>query len=147
MKTTIMSTPRLIHIMLMTLLLLAPSYVLAQEHGHRPGSEGAATKQIQGMIQQMGGMMEHMVDRIESGPMTSEHTKQMGDMMGHRAEMMHKLGGMMDNATAGAGKPGSALMGPEMSQQMTTMMERMTDMHKRMMGMMPTSAAPQPDKK
>ena len=73
------------------------------------------------MMSQMGGMMEHMVDRIQAGPLTPEHTKQMGEMMGQMAGMMQKLSGMT---------------GAEAPQQMAPMMERMTEIHKRMMSMM-----------
>jgi hypothetical protein len=43
----------------------------------------------------MGGMMQHMSERIQAGPMTPEQTKQMGEMMGHMGEMMNKMSGMM----------------------------------------------------
>jgi anion-transporting ArsA/GET3 family ATPase len=90
-------------------------------------------REIHGMMYQMGGMMEHMVDRIQAAPLTPEQTKQMGEMMGHMADMMQKLSGMT---------------GSEAPQQMAPMMERMTEMHKRMMSMMAVPpAAPQQDKK
>ena len=63
--------------------------------------------QIEGMMQQMGGMMEYMVDRIQAGSLTPEQTKQMGEMMGHIAEMTNHLASMMSGAVGG----------PEMPQQ------------------------------
>ncbi len=85
--------------------------------------------QLNGMMQQMGGMMEHMAARIQAGPLTSDQTKQMSAVMGHIAEMMNNLYGMK---------------GEETPQQMLNMLERMTDMHKRLMVVL---AGPEPGKK
>jgi len=105
------------------------------------GDAGSAM-QIEGMMQQMGGMMEYMVDRIQAGSLTPEQTKQMGEMMGHIAEMTNHLASMMSGAAGG----------PEMPQQMATMLAQMTAMQKRMISLMaePQStppAAPPQDKK
>lgn len=105
------------------------------------GDAGSAM-QIEGMMQQMGGMMEYMVDRIQAGSLTPEQTKQMGEMMGHIAEMTNHLASMMSGAVGG----------PEMPQQMATMLAQMTAMQKRMISLMaePQStppAAPPQDKK
>ena len=120
-------------------LVCTPGFILAQgggSPGHwqlHPKPERGSMRAIHGMMSQMGGMMEHMVDRIEAGPLTPEQTKQMGEMMGHMADMMQKLSGMT---------------GSEVPQQMAPMLERMTEMHKRMMSMMAVPpAAPQQDKK
>jgi hypothetical protein len=90
-------------------------------------------REIHGMMSQIGGMMEHLVDRIQAGPMTPEQTKQMGEMMGHMASMMQKLADMKS---------------ADVPHQMVPMMEQMTAMHKQMMGMMaPPPPASQSDKK
>jgi tryptophanyl-tRNA synthetase len=81
--------------------------------------------QMEGMMQQMGGMMEHMADRIQAGPMTPEQTKQMSEVMRHIADMINNSYGMR---------------GAETPQQILNMMERMTEMHKRLMSVI---AAPQ----
>src|SRR4029453_3680765 len=94
-----------------------------------------------GMMQQMGGMMQHMADRIQIGPMTPEETKQMGEMMGQMADMMKKLwgmmgGGMMSGGMTSSGGQTGSTMGADTPQQMQSMMERMTEMHNRLSGMM-----------
>ena len=126
-RTTVKSQ-RTSRVVVMLLLLIAPGFALAQGGGsshwqlHGPPSpERGSMREIHGMMSQMGGMMEHMVDRIQAGPLTPEHTKQMGEMMGQMAYMMQKMSGMT---------------GAEAPQQMAPMMERMTEIHKRMMSMM-----------
>jgi hypothetical protein len=94
------------------------------------GDAGSAM-QIEGMMQQMGGMMEYMVDRIQAGSLTPQQARQMSEMMGHIAEMTNHLASMMSGAVGG----------PEMPQQMAAMLERMTAMQKQMISLM---AAPQP---
>ena len=129
-------------------LVCTPGFALAQGGSgghwllHDPRGQGPAWRskdwsgntgsamQIEGMMQQMGGMMEYLVDRIQAGSLTPEQTKQMGEMMGHIAEMTNHLASMMSGAVGGT----------EMPQQMATMLERMTAMQKRMISLM---AAPQ----
>jgi hypothetical protein len=76
---------------------------------------------LDAMQQQMGGMLEHMADRIQAGPMTPEQTKQMSEVMRHIADMINNSYGMR---------------GAETPQQILNMMERMTEMHKRLMAVM-----------
>ncbi len=119
------------------ILVGAPGFALAQGggdhwrlHNTSPSSaERGSAMQLHGMMQQMGGMMEHMAARIQAGPLTSDQTKQMSAVMGHIAEMMNNLYGMK---------------GEETPQQMLNMLERMTDMHKRLMVVL---AGPEPGKK
>ena len=77
--------------------------------------------QMDGMLQQMSGMMEHIAARIQAGPMTPEQTKQMSEVMRHIADMINNAYGMR---------------GAETPQQILNMMERMTEMHKRLMAVM-----------
>ena len=128
-----MHSKRVMCMTVMAIYLLAPGFALAQGGGGghlqfhgTPSPERGSMREIHGMMSQMGGMMEHMVDHIQTGPMTPEHTKQMGEMMGHMASMMQKLADMKS---------------ADVPQQMVPMMEQMTTMYKRMLGMM---AAPQP---
>lgn len=122
------------------LLLSAPGFALAagggggsdhwRLHSTRPTLfEQGARMQLRGMMQQMGGMLEHMAARLQAGPLTSEQTKQMSEVMGHIAEMMNTLYGMQ---------------GEETPQQMLTMLERMTAMHKQLMVVLagPESGSP-----
>jgi hypothetical protein len=145
---------------ILIVLICTPGFALAQGGGpshwllHDPKGQGPAWRskdwkgdagsamQIEGMMQQMGGMMEYLVDRLQAGSLTSEQIKLMGEMMGHIAEMTNHLASMMSGAVGG----------PEMPQQMATMLERMTAMQKQMVGLMaaPQSAplaAPPQDKK
>ena len=142
---------------MLMILVCTPGFALAQAQGatghwllHDPKGQGPAWKskdwsgnvgsamQIEGMMQQMGGMMEYLVDRIQAGSLTPAQTKQMGEMMGHIAEMTNHLASMMSGAVGG----------PEMPQQMATMLERMTAMQKQMISLMaaPQSAPPQEKK-
>ena len=96
-----MNVRRMMMVVVLTGLGLAPVLAAAQGPGHQMGMRGGmgpdsgSRMQMQGMMQQMGGMMQHMADRIQVGPITPEETKQMGEMMGQMADMMNKLSGMM----------------------------------------------------
>lgn len=132
-------------------LVCTPGFILAQGGGSpthwqlHPKPERSSTMQMQGMMQQMGGMIEHMAARIQAGPLTPEQGKQMSELMVHIADMTNHLAWMISGGPAGAG---GAMTGPDMPQQMATMMERMTEMHKRMMSLIAVPAsAPQKDKK
>jgi hypothetical protein len=100
--------------------------------------------QMQGMMQQISGLMEHMAARIQAGPLTPEQATQMSEAMVNMADMMNHLLWMSSGGTAGASGPGGAMTSANMPQQMTMMLERMTEMHKRMMAIM---AVPKQDKK
>ncbi|HEY7493564.1 MAG TPA: hypothetical protein VIH59_20950 [Candidatus Tectomicrobia bacterium] len=146
-----MNVQRVVRVVVLTMLMLTPVFATAQQmgpgremgmHGGM-GAESGAMRQMQGMIHQMGGMLAHMVDRIEAGPVTPDETKQMGEMLGQMADMMNKLSGMMSGSMTGPSGQSGGMMGSDMLQQMLGMLERMTEMHKRMMGL-GTMAAPQP---
>lgn len=109
-----------------------------------PRPERGSTLQMQGMMQQISGLMEHMAARIQAGPLTPEQATQMSEAMVNMADMMNHLLWMISGGTAGASGPGGAMTSANMPQQMTMMLERMTEMHKRMMAIM---AVPKPEKK
>src|SRR5262245_32545475 len=99
------------------------------------GDAGSAM-QIEGMMQQMGGMMEHMAARVQAGPLTPEESKQMAELMQRITDMTSHIAWMMGGGT-------SVL---DMSQQMATMTEQITEAHKRVMSLMAASMpAPQKD--
>src|SRR5882724_5236410 len=95
-----MNTRRMMMVAVMTMLIIAPGFALAQGPGRQMGMRGGmgpdsgSMMQMQGMMQQMGGMMEHMADRIQAGPMTPEQTKQMSEVMRHIADMINNSYGM-----------------------------------------------------
>jgi hypothetical protein len=104
--------------------------------------------QLQGMMQQMGGMLEHIATRIQAGPMTPEQTKEVGELMGHIAEMTNHLAWMMGGGKPGTGRPDDPMAGRDMPQQMAAMMERITQMYKRVAAMtVPSQPASPSDKK
>ena len=118
----------------LSVMVCTPGFALAQGGGdhwrlHPPTQTSpsrGSTMQMEGMLQQMGGMLEHMAARLQAGPMTPEQTTQMGEVMGHIAEMLNTSYGMK---------------GAETPQQILTMMEQMTAMHKRLMRVMALSQA------
>src|SRR5438128_11516530 len=87
-----MNTRRMMMVAVMTMLIIAPGFALAQGPGRQMGMRGGmgpdsgSMMQMQGMMQQMGGTMQHMAERIQAGPMTPEQTHQMGEMRGERDE-------------------------------------------------------------
>jgi hypothetical protein len=93
--------------------------------------------QMQGLMQQMGGMMEHMAARINAGPLTPEESKQMAELMRRITDMTNHLTWMMNGGT-------SVL---DMSQQMATMTEQITEVHKRVMSLIAASMPASPKDK
>jgi hypothetical protein len=126
-------------------LVWTPGFALAQGatghwllHNPQSSPDRGSTMQMQGLMQQMGGMMEHMAARVQAGPLTPEESKQMAELMRRITDMTNHLTWMMDGGT-------SVL---DMSQQMATMTEQITEVHKRVMSLMVAAkpASPQ-DKK
>ena len=74
-------------------------------------ADRGSTMQMQGLMQQMGGMMEHMAERVKAGPLTPEESKLMAELMQRITDMNNHIAWMM------AG--GTSVM--DMSQQMATM--------------------------
>jgi hypothetical protein len=123
----------------LVVLLWTPGFALAQGatghwlfHNPRPSPDRGSTMQMQGLMQQMGGMMEHMAARVQAGPLTPEEAKQMAELMQRITDMVNHLTWMMGGGT-------SVL---DMSQQMATMTEQITETHKRVMSLMAASKPP-----
>lgn len=109
-----------------------PSHLLLHDsRGRGPADrvDRGSTMQMQGLMQQMGGMMEHMAARVQAGPLTPEESKQMAELMQRITDMTSHIAWMMSGGT-------SVL---DMSQQMATMTEQLTEAHKRVMSLMAAS--------
>ena len=80
-------------------LMVTPGFALARGGGGshdwllQPRStspDRGATGQRQGLIHQMGAMIEHRATQLQAGPVALEQTKQMREMRGHIAGMMQQ---------------------------------------------------------
>ena len=134
----------------LVVLVWTPGFALAQgatghwllhdSRGRGPADRGdrGSTMQMQGLMQQMGGMMEHMAARVQAGSLTPEESKQMAELMQRITDMTNHLSWMMGGGTSDMNMP----------QQMATMTEQLTAVHKRLMSLMAVSKpASQKDKK
>ena len=120
----------------LVVLVWTPGLALAQGatghwllHSTRPSPDRGSTMQMQGLMQQMGGMMEHMAARVQAGPLTPEESKQMAELMQRITDMTNHLTWMMGG--------GTSVM--DMPQQMATMTEQLNEVHKRVMNLIATS--------
>lgn len=121
---------------ILVVLVWMPGFALAQGatghwllHSPRPSPDRGSTMQMQGLMRQMGGMMEHMAARVQAAPLTPEESKQMAELMQRITDMTSHIAWMMSGGT-------SVL---DMSQQMATMTEQLTEAHKRVMSLMAAS--------
>jgi hypothetical protein len=135
----------------LVVLVWTPGFALAQgggsshwllhdSRGRSPADrpDRGSTMQMQGLMQQMGGMMEHMAARVQAGPLTPEESKQMAELMQRVTDMTTHLTWMMGGGTSVI----------DMPQQMATMTEQLTEVHKRVMSLIATAKpAAQKDKK
>ena len=115
-------------------------WLLHDSRGRSPAdrADRGSTMQMQGLMQQMGGMMDHMAARVQAGPLTPEESKQMAELMQRITDMTNHLTWMMGG--------GTSVM--DMPQQMATMTEQITEVHKRVMSLIVTTKpAAQKDKK
>jgi hypothetical protein len=109
-------------------LVSSPGVAMAQgrRHGMGPqdgrGHESGSLQQLEPVLQQMGGLMEHMAERIKAGPLTPDQTLQLSKMMEQLANMMTKLGGGM--------------LGSDTATQLEGMRTRLTEMQKGFAGLM-----------
>ncbi len=82
----------------LVVLALPPGRALAQGHRHgmgMPDSGGhnsGARQQLEPVLQQMGGLMEQMAERIKAGPLTPDQTLHLSMLMEQMAGMITKLG-------------------------------------------------------
>ena len=104
-------------------LLLSPGVALAQGRRHGMGTqdgrghESGSLQQMEPVLQQMGGLMEHMAERSTAGPLTPDQILQLSRTMEQLASMMTKLGGGM--------------LGSDTATQLEGMRTRLTEMQKR----------------
>src|SRR5712691_3498401 len=90
------------------MLMVGPRAMHAQGRGHRFGSEGSAgcqTSPLQSMepqMQQMGGLMQQMAERIKAGPLTPDQALHLSGMMEQMATMMSKMAAGIPGADTGA---------------------------------------------
>ena len=113
---------------MMGALMLSLGVALAQGHRHGMGAqdsrgrESGSLQQIEPVLQQMSGVMEHMAERIKAGPLTPDQTLQLNRMMEQLASMMTKLGGGM--------------LGSDTATQLDGMRTRLTEMQKELTALM-----------
>jgi len=83
------------------------------------GSNVVARQLLMDLMQQMGGMMQHLGEVLASGQMAPGRIKQMGDVMKQMGSLMGGMGGM------GGGSMGPMPMPvPEMAKMMEPMTGR-----------------------
>ncbi len=107
---------------MLAVLVSSPGFALAQGRGRRMGMgdsmghDRGAVKQIEPLMQQMGGLMQQMAERIKAGPLTPDQTLQLSAMMEQLATMMTRLA--------------SGTLGSDTATQLDGMMARLTEMQK-----------------
>jgi hypothetical protein len=117
-----MDVRRLLIGAILAVLVASPGFALAQGRGRRMGMgdsmghEKGAMRQIEPVMQQMGGLIQQMAERIKAGPLTPDQTLQLSAMMEQLATMMTRLA--------------SGTLGSDMATQLDGMMVRMTEMQK-----------------
>src|SRR5215831_9031377 len=127
----------------LAVLVSSPGFALAQGRSRRMGMgdsmshDRGSMRQIEPLMQQMGGLMQQMAERIKAGPLTPDQTLQLSGMMEQLATMMTRLS--------------TGMLGSDTATQLDSMGARMTEMQKGLAALMtvprPASqAAPQPTK-
>ena len=107
---------------ILAVLVSSPGFALAQGRNRRMGMgdsmshDRGSMRQIEPLMQQMGGLMQQMAERIKAGPLTPDQTLQLSAMMEQLATMMTRLA---------SGTPGS-----DTATQLDGMMTRMAEMQK-----------------
>ena len=128
---------------ILAVLVSSPGVALAQGHSRRMGMgdgmghDKGSMKQIEPLMQQMGGLMQQMAERIKAGPLTPDQTLQLSAMMEQLATMMTRLS--------------DGMLGSKTATQLNGMMARMIEMQKGLTALMLVSppasqAAPRPEK-
>src|SRR6266446_6371457 len=113
---------------ILAVLVSSPGFALAQGRSRRMGmgdSMGQAKgsmKKREPLLQQMGGLMQQMAERIKAGPLTPDQSLQLSAMMEQLATMMSKLS--------------SGTLGSDTATQLEGMMARLTEMQKRLAALM-----------
>ena len=107
---------------ILAVLVSSPGFALAQGRSRRMGMgdsmghDQGSMKQIEPLLQQMGGLMQQMAERIKAGPLTPDQTLQLSAMMEQLATMMTRLA--------------SGTLGSDTATQLDGMMARLTEMQK-----------------
>jgi hypothetical protein len=109
-------------VILVTLATLVggPGDVLAQGHGHRMGAGGdmghqrSALQALEPQMQQLGGLMQQMAERIKAGPLTPDQALHLSGMMEQMATIMTKMS--------------AGILGADTSAQLESMQGRLTAM-------------------
>ena len=115
---------------ILAVLVSSPGFALAQGRSRRMGMgdgmghDKGSTKQLEPLMQQMGGLMQQIAERIKAGPLTPDQTLQLSTMVEQLATMMTKLGGGM--------------LGSDTATQLDGMMARLTEMQKGLAALMVT---------
>src|SRR6266702_8080880 len=82
---------------MLAVLVSSPGFALAQGRGRRMGMgdsmghDRGAVKQIEPLMQQMGGLMQQMAERIKAGPLTPDQALHLSGMMEQMATIMTKM--------------------------------------------------------
>ena len=93
---------------MLAVLVSSPGFALAQGRGRRMGMgdsmghDRGAVKQIEPLMQQMGGLMQQMAERIKAGPLTPDQALHLSGMMEQMATMMSKMAAGIPGADTGA---------------------------------------------
>jgi hypothetical protein len=101
-------------------LASSPGLALAQGRRHGMGTPGdmsrdsSTMRQMEPLLQQMGGLMQQMAEQIKAGPLTPDQTLQLSTLMERLAGMMTKLG--------------SGAFGSDTATQLEGMRTRLTEM-------------------
>ena len=107
-------------LVLLAKLVWGPGDTLAQGHGRRMGAGGdmghqrSALQALEPQMQQLGGLMQQMAERIKAGPLTPDQALHLSGMMEQMATIMTKMS---------AGIPGA-----DTSAQLESMKGRLTAM-------------------
>ena len=90
--------------------------------GRFSSSGCGARQQLESVLQQIGGLIQQMAERIKAGLLTPDQTLQLSTMLGQVATMMTKLG--------------SGTLGADAATQLDGMQARLTEIQKALAALM-----------
>ena len=110
---------------ILAMVVWGRGYALAQGRGHRMGGgdgqgrQSSALQALEPQMQQLGGLMNQMAERIKAGPLTPDQALHLSGMMEQMATIMTKMS---------AGIPGAdtAAQLERMKEQLTAMQPQAT---------------------
>ena len=111
----------------LVVLASPPGLALAQGRRHGMGQggmshDGGARQQLEPVLQQIGGLMQQMAERIKAGPLTPDQTLQLSTMLEQIATITTKLG--------------SGTLGADAATQLDDMRARLTEIQKALAALM-----------